>query len=51
MRLRAAMIGTIRLRISTEEKNALCMAASKRGITLSEYIREVTIKATQQVAA
>ncbi|MER9159091.1 DUF1778 domain-containing protein [Mesorhizobium sp. M0778] len=39
MRLSAAMIENIRLRVSPEEKQALRLAAKRRGLTLSEYVR------------
>ena len=51
MRLSAAMIENIRLRISLEEKRALRNAATKRGLTLSEYIREAATDAARRVAA
>ncbi|PAP96637.1 plasmid mobilization protein [Mesorhizobium wenxiniae] len=51
MRLSAAMIENIRLRVSPEEKHALRAAALKRGLTLSEYIREAATEASQRAAA
>jgi uncharacterized protein (DUF1778 family) len=39
MRLSAAMVENIRLRVSPEEKQALRLAAMRRGLSLSEYIR------------
>lgn len=51
MRLSAAMIENIRLRVSPDEKSALRAAATRRGLTLSEYIREAVTEASQRVAA
>jgi len=51
MRLSAAMIDNIRLRVSPEEKHALRVAAIKRGLTLSEYIREAATDAARRIAA
>ncbi|WP_192182205.1 plasmid mobilization protein [Mesorhizobium amorphae] len=51
MRLSAAMIENIRLRVSPEEKHALRAAAMRRGLTLSEYIREAASQACQRAAA
>jgi uncharacterized protein (DUF1778 family) len=51
MRLSAAMIENIRLRVSPEEKRALLAAAHKRGLTLSEYIREIATEAAYNAAA
>jgi uncharacterized protein (DUF1778 family) len=51
MRLSAAMIDNIRLRISDDEKRTLLAAAAKRGLTLSEYIREAATEAALRVAA
>ena len=47
MRLSAAMIDNIRFRVSPEEKRSLRAAASRRGLTLSEYIRESATKAAR----
>ena len=51
MRLSPAMIDNIRLRISHDEKRTLLQAAAKRGLTLSEYIRETATEAARRVAA
>lgn len=51
MRLSAAMIESIRLRVSPQEKHALRAAAIRRGLTLSEYIREAVTEATRRAAA
>jgi uncharacterized protein (DUF1778 family) len=51
MRLSAAMIDTIRIRVSPEEKRALRAAAIKRGLTLSEYIREAATGVARRIAA
>jgi uncharacterized protein (DUF1778 family) len=51
MRLSAAMIDNIRVRVSSEEKHALRAAAMKRGLTLSEYIREAAADAARRIAA
>lgn len=51
MRNRVAMIDNIRLRISADEKRALSHAAERRGLTLSQYIRELAISAAAKVAA
>ncbi len=51
MRLSAAMIENIRLRVSPEEKRSLRAAAMKRGLTLSEYIREVATDAARRAVA
>lgn len=51
MRLAAAMIENIKLRVSPEEKQSLRTAAMKRGVTLSEYVRKAATKAAQKVAA
>jgi uncharacterized protein (DUF1778 family) len=51
MRLSAAMIDNIRLRVSPEEKHVLRVAAIKRGLTLSEYIREAATDAARRIAA
>lgn len=48
---RIAMIENIRLRVSIEEKAALRIAASRRGLTLSEYIRETVANVAQRAAA
>ena len=45
MRPQPAMIENIRLRVSVEEKAALRNAARRRGITVSEYIRDVARRA------
>lgn len=51
MRLSAAMIENIRLRVTPEEKSALRAAAMRRGLTLSEYIREAASQASHRAAA
>ncbi|MBN9244235.1 MAG: DUF1778 domain-containing protein [Mesorhizobium sp.] len=51
MRLSAAMLDNIRLRISDDEKRTLLAAAAKRGLTLSEYIREAATDAARRIAA
>jgi uncharacterized protein (DUF1778 family) len=51
MRLSAAMLDNIRLRISDDEKRTLLVAAAKRGLTLSEYIREAATDAARRIAA
>lgn len=51
MRTRVAMIDNIRLRISADEKRTLASAAERRGLTLSEFIREQAISAAAKVAA
>ena len=51
MRLSAAMIENIRLRVFPEEKRSLRAAAMKRGLTLSEYIREVATEAARRAVA
>ena len=51
MRLSAAMLDNIRLRISDDEKRMLLAAAAKRGLTLSEYIREAVTDAARRIAA
>lgn len=51
MRFSAAMLDNIRLRISDDEKRALLAAAAKRGLTLSEYIREAATDAARRIAA
>lgn len=51
MRLSAAMIDSIRLRVSPDEKRSLRSAAARRGLTLSEYIRETATEAARRVAA
>ncbi|RWO77997.1 MAG: DUF1778 domain-containing protein [Mesorhizobium sp.] len=51
MRLSAAMIENIRLRVTQEEKSALRAAAMTRGLTLSEYIREAASQGSQRAAA
>ena len=51
MRLSAAMIENIRLRVSPEEKRSLRAAASRRGLSLSEYVRETATSAAQIVEA
>jgi len=50
MRLRAAMIANIRLRISKEDKDVLQAAARRRGMTLSDLLRETAVKAAQGAA-
>ncbi|WP_413468652.1 plasmid mobilization protein [Mesorhizobium muleiense] len=45
------MIENIRLRVTPEEKSALRAAAMRRGLTLSEYIREAASQASQRAAA
>lgn len=50
MRSRTAMIENIRLRVSADEKNALRIAASRRGLTLSEYVREAAASAGREAA-
>ncbi len=51
MRLSAAMVDNIRFRISEDEKRTLLQAAAKRGVTLSEYIRETASEAARRLAA
>lgn len=51
MRLRAAMIENIRTRVSIEEKRVMQEAACRRGLTLSEFIRETAAEAARRVAA
>ncbi len=51
MRTRDAMIDNIRLRISADEKRTLASAAERRGLTLSQFIREQAISAATRVAA
>jgi uncharacterized protein (DUF1778 family) len=51
MRLSAAMLDNIRLRISDDEKRTILAAAAKRGLTLSEYIREAATDAARRIAA
>jgi uncharacterized protein (DUF1778 family) len=51
MRLATAMIENIKLRVSPEEKQSLRVAAMKRGLTLSEYIRETATEAARRIAA
>lgn len=51
MRLATAMIENIKLRVSPEEKQSLRVAATQRGLTLSEYVREVATEAAQRVAS
>ena len=51
MRLSAAMIDNIRLRVSPDEKLSLRTAAARRGLTLSEYVREVATEAARRAAA
>lgn len=51
MRFSAAMLDNIRLRISDDEKRTLLAAAAKRGLTLSEYIREAATDAARRIAA
>lgn len=51
MRLSAAMLDNIRLRISDDEKRTLLAAAARRGLTLSEYIREAATDAARRIAA
>lgn len=51
MRLSAAMLDNIRLRISDDEKRTILAAAAKRGLTLSEYIREAAVDAARRIAA
>ena len=50
MRLNVAMIENIRVRVSPEEKNALRTAARKRGLTLSEFVRETATEASLRTA-
>jgi uncharacterized protein (DUF1778 family) len=50
-RLATAMIEDIKVRVSPEEKHTLRTAALKRGVTLSEYIREAATEAARRVAA
>lgn len=51
MRLATAMIEDIKVRISPEEKQSLRTAAKRRGITLSEFVREVATHAARRTAA
>jgi hypothetical protein len=51
MRLAIAMIEDIKVRVSPEEKHTLRTAAMKRGVTLSEYIRDVATEAARRIAA
>ena len=46
MRLRAAMVENIRLRVSPEEKRALSAAAMQRGLSLSDLIRQLAVQVT-----
>ncbi|MEZ5782743.1 MAG: DUF1778 domain-containing protein [Rhizobiaceae bacterium] len=47
----AAMIDNIRLRISADEKQLLTRAASSRGVTLSEFIRDIAMRGAGKIAA
>jgi uncharacterized protein (DUF1778 family) len=51
MRLATAMIEDIKVRVSPEEKLSLRAAASRRGMTLSEYIRDAATEAARRIAA
>ncbi|UVK39922.1 DUF1778 domain-containing protein [Mesorhizobium sp. AR10] len=46
MRLSAAMVENIRLRVSPEEKRALRAAARQRGLSLSDFIRQLASQVT-----
>ncbi|CAI2932445.1 type II toxin-antitoxin system RelB/DinJ family antitoxin [Aminobacter niigataensis] len=51
MRLSAAMIENIRLRVTQEEKRRFAEIAKERGVTLSDLVRLSLTEATQRVAA
>ncbi|WP_395449389.1 type II toxin-antitoxin system RelB/DinJ family antitoxin [Aminobacter sp. UC22_36] len=51
MRLTAAMIENIRLRVTPEEKRRFAEVARKRGVTLSDLVRLSLTEATKRVAA
>ncbi|MGX5806203.1 plasmid mobilization protein [Bradyrhizobium sp. Arg314] len=51
MRLRVSMIENIRVRVTPQEKLALRTAARKRGLTLSEFVRETATEASSRVEA
>jgi len=51
MRLTAAMIENIRLRVSPAEKRRLAEIAKERGVTLSDLVRLSLTEATRRVAA
>ena len=41
----AAMVENIRLRVSFEQKRSITVAARRRGLTVSEFLRELASKA------
>lgn len=51
MRLSKAMDDLIRVRVASEEKRHLLETARKRGMTLSELLRELAAEAVDRVAA
>jgi uncharacterized protein (DUF1778 family) len=51
MRHSEAMKELIGVRVLTEEKRALTEAARKRGVTLSELVRDAAAEAARQSAA
>lgn len=51
IRFSSAMTDNIRIRISDAEKRTLLAAAAKRGLTLSEYIRDAATDAARSIAA
>jgi uncharacterized protein (DUF1778 family) len=51
MRFEQAMDGLIQIRVGRTEKQALRVAATRKGLTLSEYVRETAIQAVAKVAA
>ncbi|WP_378947778.1 ribbon-helix-helix protein, CopG family [Mesorhizobium sp. ANAO-SY3R2] len=51
MRLSAAMIENIRLRVSPEEKRRFAELARERGVTLSDLVRISLTEAAKRLAA
>lgn len=50
MRQTAAMTDMVKARVSTPEKQSLRVAARRRGLTVSEFIRQAAIGASRGVS-
>jgi uncharacterized protein (DUF1778 family) len=51
MRLSEAMEETIQIRVARDEKRRLMDAARRTGLTLSDFVRDATIRLARQEAA
>jgi uncharacterized protein (DUF1778 family) len=51
MRFSEAMDDLVQVRVAREEKRLMVRAARRCGMTLSEYVRQITTEAAQRVSA